>query len=67
MKSFLLMIAFMFFGVVGGYLVPLFLHDIVGFPIELPICVLLGLVLSMQVLNYMTQTGLLEKIAKRIT
>ncbi len=57
----------MFFGIVGGYVVPLFLHDIVGFPIELPICVLLGLVLSMQVLNYMTQTGLLEKIVKRIT
>ncbi|MCM2676312.1 hypothetical protein [Alkalicoccobacillus plakortidis] len=67
MKNLFLMLFFLFFGIVGGYLVPLFLHDISNFPIELPVCVLLGMVLSMQILNYMTQSGLLEKITKKIT
>ena len=66
-KSFFVMIAFLFFGVMGGYLVPLFLHDVANFPTVVPICILLGMVLSMQILTYMSQTGLLQKLAKKMT
>lgn len=61
MKSFYYISVALIIGTVVGYLVPLILFDILNFPIELPICVLLGMVLSMQVLNYLKQNEIIRK------